>query len=68
LYFECSDEVMTERLLNRGKTSGRVDDNVDTIKLRLNTFHESTQPVIDYYEKQGKLIKVKSFKIFIKSN
>merc|ERR1712158_60059 len=37
LYFEVKDETMTERLLNRGKTSGRVDDNVETIKKRRST-------------------------------
>merc|ERR1711997_607732 len=39
LYFDVSDATMTERLLNRGKSSGRVDDNEETIKKRLNTFH-----------------------------
>merc|ERR1711890_153685 len=38
LYFEVSDDTMTERLLKRGQSSGRVDDNVETIKKRLNTF------------------------------
>jgi adenylate kinase len=55
LYVNASDESMKSRLLDRGKTSGRVDDNEETIKQRLNTFHQVTQPVIDYYEKQGKL-------------
>lgn len=27
IYFECSEKVMEERLMNRGKTSGRSDDN-----------------------------------------
>jgi adenylate kinase len=31
---------MTRRILNRAKTSGRVDDNEDAIKLRLKTFEE----------------------------
>ena len=55
LYFELSDYVMTQRLLNRGKTSGRVDDNVATIRKRLETFHKATKPVCDYYARQGKL-------------
>jgi adenylate kinase len=55
LYCEASDEVMTQRLLERGATSGRVDDNADTIKERLKTFHATVQPVLDYYAKQGKL-------------
>jgi adenylate kinase len=55
---KASDKAMTERLLNRGKTSGRVDDNEETIKHRLNTFHQITQPVIDYYGQQKKLVEV----------
>jgi adenylate kinase len=41
---------MTERLLERGKTSGRVDDNEETIKKRLDTFHNQTKPLIDHYK------------------
>lgn len=55
IYFEVSDEEMTKRLLNRGKTSGRVDDNTETILKRLDTFHQSTTPVCEHYKKQGKL-------------
>ncbi|XP_060602069.1 uncharacterized protein LOC132755252 isoform X5 [Ruditapes philippinarum] len=58
LYFEVSDETMTKRLLGRAETSGRVDDNEETIKKRLKTFHDITTPVVDYYEKEGKLKKV----------
>ena len=60
LYFHVSDETMTKRLLGRAETSGRVDDNEETIKKRLKTFHDITSPVVDYYEKQGKLRKVGS--------
>ncbi|CAG2104793.1 unnamed protein product, partial [Medioppia subpectinata] len=52
LYFQCSDDVMVKRLLSRGKTSGRVDDNEATIKQRLATFHENTQPILDQYPKK----------------
>lgn len=38
--------------------SGRVDDNAETIKKRLKTFMQSTTPVVDHYEKKGKLVKV----------
>ncbi|CAF0891757.1 unnamed protein product [Brachionus calyciflorus] len=62
LYVESTDETMTKRLLNRGKSSGRVDDNEETIKKRLDTFHTLTQPVIDHYEKQGKVHRVNSEK------
>ena len=62
LYVDASDETMKNRLMKRGESSGRVDDNEETIKKRLQTFHEVTQPVIDYYDKQGKLRRVDSEK------
>jgi len=49
LYFEVSDDTMTQRLLKRGETSGRADDNVETIKKRLDTFHKHSEPVMDAY-------------------
>jgi adenylate kinase family enzyme len=54
------DEVMTERLMNRGKTSGRIDDNQETIAKRLVTFHEETTPILGYYGKQGKLVTIEA--------
>ena len=59
MYFELSDEIMTQRLLKRAETSGRVDDNEVTIKKRLTTFHNATKPVVDYYEEKNKIIKVR---------
>lgn len=49
---------MTQRLLKRGETSGRADDNLETIKNRLKTFHETTTPVCDHYDAQGKLERI----------
>jgi len=61
LYFEVPDEVMVERLLHRAKTSGRVDDNEATIKLRLNTFHKHSEPVIQHYkDKCAQIVALKS--------
>lgn len=53
LFFKCSFEVMEKRLIERGKTSGRADDNVETIKKRFDTFMNETQPIVDYYENLG---------------
>ena len=50
---------MTARLVNRGKTSGRVDDNEETIKKRLETFHNQTEPLNSHYGKLHKLAKVR---------
>lgn len=46
------DELMT-RLIKRGQDSGRADDNVETIKKRLVVYHSQTQPLIEWYKKEG---------------
>ena len=46
------DELM-KRLILRGQQSGRADDNEETIKKRLVVYHSQTQPLIDWYEKEG---------------
>ena len=60
VYFELADEVMKERLL--GRNEGRADDNEETIAKRLETFNAETKPVIDTYEKEGKLLKIDATK------
>ena len=57
LYFDVSDETMTARLLNRGKTSGRADDNEETIKKRLDTFHKHSKPVVEAYAAKCKTVR-----------
>ena len=47
------EEELMARLINRGKESGRSDDNEDTIKKRLNVYHTQTAPLIDWYKKEG---------------
>ncbi|KAJ8379750.1 hypothetical protein SKAU_G00005280 [Synaphobranchus kaupii] len=58
LYIEVKPDTMVERLLNRGKTSGRVDDNAVTIKNRVKLFYEATEPILDFYEDKGIIRKV----------
>ncbi|XP_015581030.2 probable UMP-CMP kinase 2 [Ricinus communis] len=53
LFFDCPQEEMVKRVLNRNE--GRVDDNIDTIKKRLEVFSALNLPVIGYYSKKGKL-------------
>ena len=64
LFFECSEKIMEERLLRRGETSGRADDNVESIKKRFQTYLEKTMPVIEHYEKSNKVKKVRVLKTF----
>lgn len=58
LFFDCPESVMEERLLNRGKTSGRTDDNAETIKKRFHTFVNASLPVIEKYEAIGKVHRI----------
>ncbi|GLI68217.1 hypothetical protein VaNZ11_012561, partial [Volvox africanus] len=48
LVFTVPEEVAVERLLARGATSGRVDDNEDTIRERMNVFWSESQQVIEF--------------------
>ena len=57
-FYEVTDKTMKKRLLKRGTTSGRVDDNEETITKRIQTFHENTEPVAKFYEDGKKLIRV----------
>lgn len=59
LFFECPELVMLERLLERGKTSGRTDDNIESIKKRFAVFIDTSMPVVNYFEKQNKVVKVR---------
>lgn len=59
LFFDCPEEIMLERLMERGKTSGRADDNIESIKKRFKTFVETSMPVIKYFDAQDKVIKIK---------
>jgi UMP-CMP kinase len=58
LFLECSEDVMLQRLLKRGQTSGRADDNEEVIKKRFKTFVDTTMPVVNYFESQGRVVKV----------
>ncbi|KAL4450880.1 hypothetical protein ABPG74_011722 [Tetrahymena malaccensis] len=55
LNFEVPDEILTSRLMGRGASSGRADDNPEAIANRLRVFHNETQPVLDFYNHFGKV-------------
>ncbi|KAJ4953556.1 hypothetical protein NE237_030388 [Protea cynaroides] len=56
LFFDCPEDEMVKRVLSRNE--GRVDDNVDTIKKRLNVFAALNLPVIKHYTETGKVHKI----------
>lgn len=60
LALQVSEEELLNRLLNRGKTSGRSDDvNAEIIKARIREYENKTAAVADYYQEAGKVRKVK---------
>lgn len=50
---EVPEEESVRRLIERGKTSGRSDDNEKVIRNRLKEYHDKTLPVLDFYAQKG---------------
>lgn len=56
---EADDEVLVQRLLERGKTSGRADDQDEAlIRKRYQEYNEKTAPLINFYKNQKKFYEV----------
>lgn len=51
---EVPDEILVSRLLSRG----RKDDNEETIKNRLEVYHQQTKPLIDFYQERQQLVSI----------
>ncbi|XP_053549482.1 UMP-CMP kinase [Bombina bombina] len=62
LFFDCDNETCIDRCLERGKSSGRSDDNRESLEKRIQTYLQSTRPIIDLYEQTGKVRKVDASK------
>lgn len=59
-FFDTTEQVMEERLLERGKTSGRSDDNIEAIRKRFKTYVEESYPIIEQYKKKGLAYRIDS--------
>ena len=53
---DVPDDVVAERIL--GRHQGRTDDNPETVRERLRVYHRETEPLVEHYERQGKLRRV----------
>jgi adenylate kinase family enzyme len=62
LSLDADEAAMTARILERAKSSGRVDDNVESLKLRFATFKTESVPVVKDFELKGKLKRVNSLR------
>ncbi|MDE6692838.1 MAG: adenylate kinase [Muribaculaceae bacterium] len=51
---EVDDDELVNRMLLRGRQTGRADDNEDTIKNRLSVYHQQTSPLKDFYIADGR--------------
>lgn len=49
---------MIDRIMERSKTSGRNDDNLEILEKRFDTFENETLPIVELYEKRDKLFRV----------
>lgn len=54
IYIKLTDDTAVKRLAARGRS----DDTPEVIGERLRLYHEETEPILDYYRKQGKLLEV----------
>lgn len=55
---EVPEEELMGRMIERGKETGRADDNPETIKKRLDVYHKQTVPLRDYYNAEGLYIPI----------
>jgi len=55
LFLSCPQDVCTGRILKRSETSGRSDDNLESLKKRFNTYINETMPVVNHYDALGKV-------------
>eukprot|EP00768_Dysnectes_brevis_P002535 gnl/Dysnectes_brevis/1898_a2180_2444.p1 GENE.gnl/Dysnectes_brevis/1898_a2180_2444~~gnl/Dysnectes_brevis/1898_a2180_2444.p1 ORF type:complete len:200 (+),score=31.58 gnl/Dysnectes_brevis/1898_a2180_2444:64-663(+) len=60
LFLECKDEVLCARLSVRRESSGRTDDNEESIKKRLRVFHDQTMAVKEHFRSIDRLVTVNS--------
>jgi len=58
ILIDVDEEELVARLLNRAKELGRSDDNEETIRNRMKVYQELTEPLVDYYKEQDKLISI----------
>lgn len=52
---DVPEDVIIERIVSRGKVSGRIDDSADVAAERLRVYRRDTEPVANYYEQAGLL-------------
>lgn len=62
LFLDCEEQAMIDRINKRASESAEVrnDDNIEVLKKRFKTFRDQSMPIVDGFEKMGKVRKVDS--------
>lgn len=58
VYFECPYPVLEQRILRRAKHTGRLDDNVESTKLRFDTFKTETLPIVELFKSKARCVEI----------
>ena len=58
IYLKVEMEEVQRRILKRAETEQRADDTPATVKARVENFFAQTMPLVEYYQKQGKLVEI----------
>lgn len=58
VHLHVTDEEIVKRLLDRAVKEGRADDREDVIRKRIEVYNAETRPLLDYYQKQGRVVTV----------
>lgn len=58
LFYEVAEEELQRRLLSRGETSGRIDDNMESIRKRFATHRDATMPIVESFRARGMLFTI----------
>ena len=62
VFVDADEETMIKRILERSKTSGRNDDNIEALRKRFGVFRNETMPIVTMYEGMGKVRKIDGLK------
>lgn len=62
LFFECTQDECERRIMERAKSSGRPDDNLESLRKRFQNYVTQTLPVIQHYEDLGLVKKIQAIK------
>ncbi len=62
LFMDADEETMIQRIMERSKTSGRNDDNIESLRKRFDTFKKETMPIVEMYESEGRAKRINALR------